>query len=149
MNCDFSSDDRTCPRCGFASPVARLYVDCDMPLAVKQAAARVAEEAAKAEPALAAALPALPSAGPGTELKKLLASWPWRLVATDGCACSHRALLMNEHEAVEPGWCAANIDTIVGWLREEASARRLPFVNAAGRMLVRRAIKNAKRAAAS
>ena len=58
-------------------------------------------------------------------------------------------MLMNEQEAREPGWCAANINEIVGWLREEARARGLPFLDAAGRMLVRRAIRNAKRAAAS
>jgi hypothetical protein len=43
----------------------------------------------------------------------------------------------------------ANIDTVVGWLREEATKRGLPFLDAAGRMLVRRAIRNARRAAAS
>jgi hypothetical protein len=42
-------------------------------------------------------------------------------------------------------WCDQNIDTIVGWLQEEAQKRRLPFVDAAGRMLVRRAIANARR----
>jgi hypothetical protein len=41
-------------------------------------------------------------------------------------------------------WCEANIDMIVGWLREEAANRKLPFVDAAGRMLVRRAIRNAR-----
>jgi hypothetical protein len=44
-----------------------------------------------------------------------------------------------------PDWCAANIDTIVGWLREQAQARGLPFLDAAGRLLVRRAIRNARR----
>jgi hypothetical protein len=42
-------------------------------------------------------------------------------------------------------WCEANIDIIVGWLREQATARGLPFLDAAGRMLVRRAIRNARR----
>jgi hypothetical protein len=37
------------------------------------------------------------------------------------------------------------IDEIVGWLREEATKRKLPFIDAAGRLLVRRAIANAKR----
>jgi hypothetical protein len=42
-------------------------------------------------------------------------------------------------------WCGDNIDTIVGWLREQAQARGLPFLDAAGRMLVRRAIRNARK----
>ena len=46
-------------------------------------------------------------------------------------------------------WCESNIDTIVGWLREEAEARGLPFLDIAGRLLVRRAIRNARRAAAN
>jgi hypothetical protein len=44
-------------------------------------------------------------------------------------------------------WCEANIDTIVGWLREEATKRKLPFVDIAGRLLVKRAIRNARKAA--
>jgi hypothetical protein len=43
-------------------------------------------------------------------------------------------------------WCEANLDTIVGWLRDQAKFRGLPFVDLAGRMLVRRAIKNARKA---
>jgi hypothetical protein len=42
-------------------------------------------------------------------------------------------------------WCEANLDTIVGWLREEAEARGLPFLDMAGRLLVQRAIQNARR----
>jgi hypothetical protein len=44
-------------------------------------------------------------------------------------------------------WCKENIDTIVGWLAEEAANRGLPFLNAVGRMLVRRAIHNARKEA--
>jgi hypothetical protein len=51
---------------------------------------------------------------------------------------------MDEEEARSPGWCEAHLDEIVGWLREEATKRKLPFIDAAGRMLVRRAIKNAR-----
>jgi hypothetical protein len=42
-------------------------------------------------------------------------------------------------------WCQANIETIVGWLREQATARGLPFFKAAARLLVRRAIANARK----
>lgn len=44
-------------------------------------------------------------------------------------------------------WCEAHMDEIVGWLREEAAKRGLPFLDAAGRLLVRRAIRNARRRA--
>lgn len=84
--------------------------------------------------------------GPGTELKKLLAKVG--IKADSNCSCNARARAMNENEAREPGWCEAHLDEIVGWLREEAEKRKLPFVDMAGRMLVRRAIRNARRAAA-
>lgn len=87
-----------------------------------------------------------PLRGPGTELKKLLAKAG--ITATENCSCNSRARRMDENEAREPGWCEAHLDEIVGWLREEATKRKLPFLDAAGRMLVRRAIKNARRAAA-
>ena len=82
--------------------------------------------------------------GPGTELKKLLSSVG--ITATPNCSCNARAADMDRN-GVE--WCESNIDTIVGWLREEAEKRGLPFVDLAGRLLVRRAIKNARRAAVS
>jgi len=85
--------------------------------------------------------------GPGTELKKLLAGWPFRIVATPNCSCNAKAAAMDANEAGDPGWCERNIDTIVGWLREEATKRGLPFVDIAGRLLVKRAIRNARKAA--
>jgi hypothetical protein len=53
---------------------------------------------------------------------------------------------MDVEEAREPGWCEAHLDEIVGWLREEAEKRGLPFLDMAGRLLVRRAISLARRA---
>jgi hypothetical protein len=84
--------------------------------------------------------PTQPTHGPGTELKKLLARVG--ITAAPDCACNARAAEM-DRQGVE--WCEANIDTIVGWLREQAAARGLPFLDVAGRMLVRRAIQNARR----
>ena len=77
---------------------------------------------------------------PGTELKKLLRRIG--IVADQKCPCLDHAVTM---DLSGPDWCAANIDTIVGWLREQAQARGLPFLDAAGRLLVRRAIRNARR----
>ena len=82
--------------------------------------------------------------GPGTELKKLLSKIG--ITASPDCSCNARARLMDENEQREPGWVEANLDTIVGWLREESSKRGLPFVDMAGRMLVKRAIRNARKA---
>ena len=87
--------------------------------------------------------PAPPTQGPGTELKTLLAKVG--ITAAPDCSCNARAAEM-DRQGVE--WCEANIDTIVGWLREQAEARGLPFLDVAGRLLVRRAIQNARKAAA-
>lgn len=80
---------------------------------------------------------------PGAELKKILARFG--IATAPGCACNARATEM-DRQGVD--WCEANVDTIVGWLREQAQARGLPFLDAAGRMLVRRAIHNARKASA-
>jgi len=81
--------------------------------------------------------------GPGSELKRLL-SW-LGIKPKAKCKCNERAAEMDRQEAADPGWCERNIDTIVGWLREEAEARGLPFVDAVGRVVVRRAIARAAR----
>jgi hypothetical protein len=85
-----------------------------------------------------------PGPGPGTEMKALLARIG--ITASPTCSCNARARRMDEEEARTPGWCEAHIDEIVGWLREEATKRKIPFLDVAGRVLVRRAIANAKRA---
>lgn len=83
-----------------------------------------------------------PQNGPGTELKKLLAGWPLRIVASPNCSCNARARQMDVNGC---DWCEENIELIVGWLREEAGKRKLPYLDAAGRLLVRRAIALARR----
>ena len=87
-------------------------------------------------------LPPPPNAGPGTELKRLLGRIG--IVPKPGCKCEARAA---EMDIRGPEWCEANVDLVVGWLREEATNRGLPFIDTAGRLLVRRAIANARRAA--
>lgn len=44
-----------------------------------------------------------------------------------------------------PDWCSEHIDTIVGWLKEEADRAQLPFSKLGARLLVRRAISNARK----
>lgn len=74
--------------------------------------------------------------GPGTILSKMLSKIG--INSTPNCSCRRRAMEMNNRG---PEWCAENIDTIVGWLREESEKRKLPFVDFAGKLLIQRAIK--------
>lgn len=79
--------------------------------------------------------------GAGTQLKKLLAKVG--IKSTENCSCNARARLMNER-GIE--WCEQNIKEIVGWLKEEAAKRKLPFLALPTKILVQRAIKLARRA---
>lgn len=73
--------------------------------------------------------------GPGTFLSKTLEKIGIKSSPT--CSCKARARTMNEKGN---DWCAENVSMIVGWLREEAEKRKLPFVDIAGTLLVKRAI---------
>jgi hypothetical protein len=83
--------------------------------------------------------------GPGTELSKLLKRFG--VEPTPTCACRAKA---NEMDAWGCDECskAERIEEVVAVMLEEAKARGLPFVDMAGRMLVRRAIANARKAEA-
>lgn len=85
----------------------------------------------------------VPTSGPGTELKALLKKVG--IVASPGCSCNTRAKIMDENESKEPGWCEKNLETICDWLQEEATKRKLPFVRMAAKILVRQAIRNARK----
>lgn len=85
------------------------------------------------------ARPNVGNSGPGTELKKLLAAWG---ITSSSCNCDAHAAEMDEKG---PDWCEENIDTVVGWLREEADRRSLLFVEGLARLMVLRAIRNAER----
>lgn len=84
------------------------------------------------------------SAGPGTELKKLLRRMGFKSIR--GCNCNAKARQMDQRGCE---WCEQNLDEILGWLKEEAGKRGLPFLNVAARILVRRAIANARKSAGS
>lgn len=77
---------------------------------------------------------------PGTILSKMIKSVGIQM--TDSCSCKRHALEMNEKGN---DWCEENIDIIVGWLREEASRRGLPFMDAIGKLLIGRAIKKSRK----
>ena len=80
--------------------------------------------------------------GPGTELSKLLKKIG--IEPTPTCACRAKAAEMDAWGCDE---CSKpeRIEEVVAVMRAEAKARGLPFIDAAGRMLVRRAIHNARR----
>lgn len=82
--------------------------------------------------------------GPGTELKKLLAKIG--IVSTPDCSCNRVAA---EMDAWGPDECEQpeRMAYIVAAMRENAERRGMPFLDVAAKLLVRRAIKNARRAA--
>lgn len=118
--CEFDNS-AVCRVCGRPARHGNVYRECRQPPVVERKAA---------------------SRGPGSELKKLLASFG--ITATPSCSCNAGAALMDELEARFPGWCEGHIDEIVGWMRKEAAARGLPFLDVVGRLLVRRAVRNAR-----
>lgn len=77
---------------------------------------------------------------PGTVLSKMIKSLG--ITVTDSCSCRRHALEMNEKGN---DWCEQNIDTIIGWLREEAKKRGLPFIDTVGKLMVNRAIKKSRK----
>jgi hypothetical protein len=80
--------------------------------------------------------------GPGTELHRLLGRFGIHM--QKGCGCKGRMVQMNKWG---PAGCAENFETIIEWLKEEAGKRGLPFFSMPARMLVRRAIANARKEA--
>ena len=82
----------------------------------------------------------LPPDGTGTQLKRMLGKLGINPVGP--CKCNARA---TEMDFRGPDWCEENIETIVDWLREESERRKLPFLAPAARMLVKLAIRKARK----
>lgn len=79
----------------------------------------------------------------GTELKKLLSKMG--IESTSGCKCSDRAKHMDYMEQIDPGWTERNIEEVVDWMEQEARNRNLPFLRTPAKMLVKLAIRRAKK----
>ncbi len=92
--------------------------------------------------ALRAKYDSQPPGGAGTELKAILNGMGFK--RRKGCKCERRARFM-DRMGVE--WCLQNIDTIVGWLREEHGRKKtvIPFMRLAAEQLVRLAIRRARK----
>ncbi len=78
--------------------------------------------------------------GAGIELRKLLDKLG--LKPAVNCKCAQHIREMNE-KGTE--WCEQNIELIIGWLKEEADRAKLPFTKLGARILVKRAIRNARK----
>ena len=91
--------------------------------------------------------PAAPkiSVGPGGQLSRLLSRFG--ITYTPGCKCRSMAAKM---DALGCEWCEsdAGVGEILEAMRTEAARRALPFLDAVGKLLVRRAIKAARKEAA-
>ena len=77
------------------------------------------------------------SQGPGTELAKIL-----HKLGVKGCSSCNKHAREMDNKGCD--WCEQNEDVVVGWLRENAAKRRLPFVSFAAKRLIRYAIKRAR-----
>lgn len=78
--------------------------------------------------------------GVGTEIKKILSRFG--IVATPNCSCNRNA---KQADQWGPDECEQRADEIIGWMRVEATKRRLPFFDPVGRMILKRAIKAARK----
>lgn len=78
--------------------------------------------------------------GVGTELSRLLEAFGIKEIP--GCKCKERAKIMNSH-TVE--WNEENAAVIVGWMKEEASRRNLPFNKLMATLALKQAIKNTRK----
>ena len=124
-----------CARCGAVVPKS---VSADTPFA----GCSVGMKEAGVEPtALLKASPRRgPEMGPGTELKAMLS---WLVITpTPTCSCNQRAIQMDFWGADE---CERRKEEILGWLKEEAQKRSLPFVEPAARKMVEWAISRARK----
>lgn len=78
--------------------------------------------------------------GPGSILASMFSAIG--IKSTPTCSCRRHALEMN-NRGIE--WCENNMDTILGWLKEECEKRSIPWVETVARMVVNRAITKSKK----
>lgn len=136
------SSNGTCQQCGYASSIPTLVRHCRPSKASEEHILHVA-------PPTLEDLYITQSAHrlyrhnfclAGTALSVILSRIG--ITYTPDCPCRSHVAQMDSWGCDE---CERRIEEIVGWLREEAGRRGLPFLDAVGRMLVKRAIKNARK----
>jgi hypothetical protein len=84
--------------------------------------------------------PPPPPRGAGTAMKGMLKRIG--ITSSPTCRCNARA---RDMDAKGLQWVRDNIETVSGWLKEEADKRKLPYVDLAGKTLIRLAIRTAER----
>jgi hypothetical protein len=105
------------------------------------AAKLAAKHARRASPPPAAVSPL--SRGPGTELRKMLASIGIH-PRGEKCKCNEHAHEMDRRGA---DWCEENLESILDWLEAEAKTRGylgMLFVRGAARVVVKTAIARSR-----
>jgi len=105
------------------------------------AAKMAAKHARRANPPPAAVSPL--SRGPGTELRKMLASIGIH-PRGEKCKCNEHA---HEMDRLGADWCEDNLESILDWLEAEAKTRGLVgllFVRGAARAVVKKAIARSR-----
>lgn len=134
MDC-LIGDDLRCSVCGKAARIKSLRRNCGTQAASQELSSEhkafIAEIRSRGNSSILG--------GPGTELKKLLAKFG--IVAMPGCSCNAMAAKM---DAAGPDGAEAMIDEVLAVMKQEAGRRGLPWVEMAARMLVKRAIRNAR-----
>jgi hypothetical protein len=87
------------------------------------------------------------SHGPGTELKKLLEGWPFRITSAPGCSCNRVA---QEMDLWGPDECEKpeRMQSVLDAMKANAARRNLPWIEPVARLLVRRAIRNSRKESA-
>jgi hypothetical protein len=127
--CKYDAGNK-CAVCGHVATVSGLVRECGI------ATARAGKQSVAEIP------PQRPTRGPGTELSRLLKRFG--IQPTPTCQCRAKAAEMDAwgpDEASKP----ERIAEVVAVMRAEAEARGLPFLDVAGRFLIKRAIKNARK----
>jgi hypothetical protein len=79
-----------------------------------------------------------PPRGAGTAMKGMLKRIG--ITSSPTCKCNARA---REMDLKGLQWCRDNVELISTWLGEEATKRKLPYVELAGKTLIRLAIRQA------
>lgn len=128
----------TCDACRRTNtPQGKNLVTCGLAiLAIRESGKRV-EDFPEVYQLLLSKVPT----GPGDELKKLIS---WLYVPDDSsCKCNDRIAKMNKWG---PDGCEERMDTIVRWLKHSAATHNIPFQETVVRMLIKRAISNARKA---
>lgn len=74
--------------------------------------------------------------GPGSILKEDLAAWGFK--ERENCNCGQYARMMDLNG---PQWCLDQMDKILGWMKQSAHQRKLPFSRLVGKKFVKDAVK--------